>query len=190
MVRRSIDRRTAVVTLAGIMAGAGGLGFLTSPSTPRTPGTPVTLARDGDVDPDVPAYWAELNPVTRAQFTGLHAAIQSLESHGQQARVHGYLQSVMALPQGADHWKHLICTYIRDLRRADLVADLMPGLSPAITSDSKRAKIAVTLCQASQMSGGSAVPRQVRSQVKAYLASNVESDPTVLLLLQRALEEL
>ena len=188
MIRNAIDRRTIIATLAGVVAGVGGYSLLTSETPTNLNSGTVTLAQDGDVT--TPAYWKQLDPMTQAQLTGLHAAVESLEEQGQQAVVHQYLQSGMAMPQAADHWKHVICAYVGDLRRADLLPDLLPGLSPAITSAEKRIKIVSTVRQLCGEPGALSVAPQLRGQLKAYLASNVETDGTVVTFINRILEEL
>jgi len=175
MVKKSIDRRTAVTVLTGAVLSGTALGWFFWGDGKLSPQrSPQERAQSLDSIPPTPAHWQYLSPNDRLMCEGIHAWLSTEERAGNKATVVATLDALMSGTN--DQPKQFIAKYVRDLRRGDLAASLALGLGPH-TGAQLRLVIAGSVEILAHDLGGAAIPRFARDRILAYARSGQEPDP-------------
>ena len=180
MVKRNIDRRTAIACLVGLIGGAGGLGWVTGFGAPgaRDAGRRIEHPLER-FSSGLPAHWANFSPGEKAILETIHGTVTGLRDVGQGAVIPTVIEQTMTGPAGLDEHKRLLVRYVRDLNQYELAPALLAGLVPT-NPVALRRWIVVGGIQYMQAARPHGLPRAVRSRLKAYRTSGVETDPRTL----------
>lgn len=190
MVRRNIDRRTAIATLAGVIAGAGGLGWLWWGGETLEVQKPIERTQvPSDLLQGLPEGLTAHSPSASATFFSIHAAIRTTQSNGGIRAVKSLLTQVMATPGEADALKMYVSTYITEMGRFDLLPPLLTGLIPS-HSDTRARRGILTSVLALATRDAKRVPESVKPALVLYDKGGYESDSTNQQLLTAALQRL
>ena len=180
MVKRNIDRRTAIACLVGLIGGAGGLGWVTGfgGAGARDAGRRVEARTEG-LSPGLPAHWANFSPGEKAILETIHGTVTGLRDVGQGAVIPTVIEQTMTGPAGLDEHKRLLVTYVRSLNQYELAPALLAGLVPT-NPVALRRHIVVGGIGPMNMARPHGLPRAVRSRLKAYRTSGIETNAYIL----------
>ena len=191
MVKRNIDRRTAIACLVGLIGGAGGLGWVigNGGAGARDAGRRVEARTEG-LSPGLPAHWANFSPGEKAILETIHGTVTGLRDVGQGAVIPTVIEQTMTGPAGLDEHKFELVRYVRDLNQYELAPALLAGLVPTNPVALRRWVVVGGLGPMQVAARPHGLPRAVRSRLKAYRTSGVETDPRTLDALDRILATL
>ena len=189
MVKRNIDRRTAIACLVGLIGGAGGLGWVTGfgGAGARDAGRRVEARTEG-LSPGLPAHWANFSPGEKAILETIHGTVTGLRDVGQGAVIPTVIEQTMTGPAGLDEHKRLLVRYVRDLNQYEFAPALLAGLVP--TNPVALRRLIVVGIRHMQVARPHGLPRAVRSRLKAYRTSGIETNAYILDTLDRILATL
>ena len=163
------------------MTGFGGAGA-------RDAGRRVEARTEG-LSPGLPAHWANFSPGEKAILETIHGTVTGLRDVGQGAVIPTVIEQTMTGPAGLDAHKAELVRYVRNLNQYELAPALLAGLVPT-NPVALRRWIVVGGIQYMQAARPHGLPRAVRSRLKAYRTSGVETDADILDALDRILATL
>jgi len=180
MVKHNIDRRTVIACLVGLIGGAGGLGWVTGFGAPgaRDAGRRIEHPLER-FSSGLPAHWANFSPETRANLETIHGTVTGLRAIGQGAVIPTVIERMMTEPTAQDEHKRLLVTYVRDLNQYEFAPALLAGLVPT-NPVALRRLIVVGGIGPMNMARPHGLPRAVRSRLKAYRTSGIETNAYIL----------
>ncbi len=188
MIRRNLDRRTALAAFSGALA-MGTLGwFAWTPHKAERPAIEQAQLPGGL--PPTPAIWATYPADAQQALNTIHSVVVGFDQSGNTVGAITLGQQLMSLPASHDGWKRYLVMYVMDVRRGDLLPALMGGLSPTQTGANLRAMIVGAVRYIGRGVGQQSVPIAVIQVLQAYRDSQIEPDSNVRKILARTLADL
>ncbi len=186
MIRRHVDRRTAVIALGATLISSLGtwVGLrVTEPAVSRQ------IAQFEEPVWTPPPFWDHLPPQMRSLFHIIDNWVWQQERQGLSSQVSTLISSVMATP-GADPVKYYAIRYVQDAGKQLYLNDLLPGLDPALSTPETRQVLVMTFDVLLIRLGPLAMPPGIKGTLQGYLNGAVETDPITLTALNRTIAAL
>lgn len=178
MVRREVDRRTAVVALGSVLVTSG-LGWVAwRPGGPR-PGPqepPAAMRTQTPPGYTAPTFWDSYPSEVRDTFLAWDQHVWQLEQANNLDEVRSTISNIM-LMTGKDDLKANIATYVMAQQRGDLADVLLPGVHPAVSGLTARMTILTALYKLHLDGAMDPIPSSIGDILVAYQALGVEPHP-------------
>jgi len=173
MVRREIDRRTALVAMGSVLMTTS-LGYLVVkdhlvPAEVRTQGAyeePLYTA---------PSTWDGMLPGARSQFLAWDQLVWQTEEAGNTAALAVAVANIMRSP-GMDDLKMNMATFVRTSGRTELLNALLFGLHPAISSATTRRTVLDAIQRLNLDGSLNPIPAYLGNGLMTYQNANIETD--------------
>ncbi len=184
MIRRHVDRRTAIVAM---VATAVLLPVVLERLQSAAAGRPVVnpLAAQWDA----PRHWDHLPAANRTIYLTIDRWVYDKEQAGLHHELSTFFAKIAA-SLDADEVKEFAIFYVRDSKKGLYLDDLLPALDPSLSSTEVRGLLVGSIEQIFLRVGPQSMPPRIRLALQAYRDSGMETDLVTIGALDRLIPEL